>query len=113
MELSNDLVSQFAKIANGNDKKKETTIYGTVVKYGGEDYVKIDGSELLTPITSTAAVKDGERVTVSIKNHSATVTGNISSPSASDKDVQNLDGKIQEFGTVIADKVSTKELEAP
>lgn len=112
MELSNDLVSQFAKIANGNDKKKETTIYGTVVKYGGEDYVKIDGSELLTPITSTAAVKDGERVTVSIKNHSATVTGNISSPSASDKDVQNLNGKIQEFDTVIADKVSTKELEA-
>lgn len=113
MKLSKDLVSQFVKATNdANTAKSESTVYGTIVKHNGAEYVKLDGSELLTPVSSTSATKDGERVTVSIKNHTAMVTGNMSSPSASDKDVKELSGKVSEFETVIADKVSTKELEA-
>lgn len=85
---------------------------GTTVDYNGKTYVKIDGSELLTPVHTTAAVKPGERVTVMIKDHTATVTGNLTSPSARDSDMQNVSSQISEFGTVIADKVSTGELDA-
>ena len=63
-------------------------------------------------ILSTTVLSDGDRVIVTIKNHTALVTGNISSPSASDKDVKEMGSKISEFEIVIADKVNTKELEA-
>lgn len=118
MGLSSDLISQFVKATNDNtEPKKETTVYGTVVLYNGTKYVKIDGSDLLTPISTTADTQDGERVTVMIKNHSATVTGNISSPAARSADVkgmgsdyQNLSNKIDQFEILIADKVDTEAL---
>ena len=82
MALSNDLISSFVKVAknDSNKKKTETTVYGTTVKRDGRMWVKIDGSELLTPISSTAEVRENERVTVMVKNHTATITGNMSSP---------------------------------
>ncbi|QSI27764.1 hypothetical protein GKZ87_20785 [Erysipelotrichaceae bacterium 66202529] len=113
MKLSNDLISQFVKTTTIDDKsKKETTIYGTIVKQGSSLYVQLDGSDLLTPASSTTVVKNGERVTVMIKNHSAIVTGNISSPSAQDGDVKEIGNKISEFDIIIASKVSTTELDA-
>lgn len=113
MGLSSDLISQFAKVVN-DDKttKKETTLRGTTVVVGDVTYVKLDGSDILTPVTTTADVKNDERVTVMIKDHSATVTGNSSSPAARTGDVQEIGNQISEFEIVIADKVSTKQLEA-
>ena len=112
MALSSDLISQFVQVTKDDKTKKETTVYGTIVEYEGNKYVKLDGSELLTPISSTADAIDGERVTVMIKNHNAIVTGNMSSPAARTDDVKDLDNKISEFEIVIADKVSTDRLEA-
>ena len=113
MDLSSELVHQFVK-ATKDDKKSKTgtTVTGTTVEYNGKTYVKIDGSELLTPVTTTAAIKDGERVTVTIKDHSATVTGNITAPAARNSDVQEISNKISEFEIVVADKVSTKDFDA-
>ena len=113
MALSNDLVSQFAKIVNTkNDTKKESTLYGTFVEHNGKKYVKLDGSDLLTPVVQTATAKQDERVAVSIKNHTAVVTGNLSSPAARTADVEENSKKIAEVGTLVAGKVSTEELEA-
>lgn len=113
MDLSSDLISQFAKITNDDKEvKSETTLYGTIVEYNGKNYVKIDGSDQLTPVSSTTVVEDGDRVIVTIKNHSAIVTGNTSSPSASNKDVIEIGNKISEFEIVIADKVSTTVFDA-
>lgn len=119
MALSSDLISQFVQVTKEEKQSKETTVYGTIVEYNGGKYVKLDGSELLTPISVTADALDGERVTVMIKNHTATVTGNLSSPSARTgtvKDINNsvseLGSKISEFEIVIADKVSVERLEA-
>lgn len=81
MDLSNELISQFAKLTSDNSKSSETVVYGTVTESEGSMYVIIDGSDILTPITTTANIKDGQRVTVMIKDHTATVTGNITSPS--------------------------------
>lgn len=112
MDLSNELISQFAKVVN-DDKvdKKETTLRGTTVVVGEETYVKLDGSDILTPVTTTTDVKDEERVTVMIKDHTATITGNTSSPAARTDDVAEIGNQISEFEIVIADKVSTKQLE--
>lgn len=113
MALSNELISQFAKITTEKEETKtEEVVYGTTVSYNDTVYVKLDGSDRLTPITSTTVVKPDERVTVMIKDHSAVVTGNISSPSARDSDVKELGTQISEFDTVIANKVDTEELNA-
>lgn len=120
MALSSDLISQFAKITKDEDKKpSEATVNGTIVEYNGENYVQLDGSDLLTPISTTTDNKPGNRVTVLVKNHTATVSGNISSPSASSSDLKDTNTKIEEIGNqisafeiVIADKVDTKEFNA-
>lgn len=113
MPLSTDLISQFVKVTKSEpEESKESTAYGTTVEYNGSTYVKLDGSDLLTPIVTTADVKSGERVTVMIKDHTATVTGNITSPAARTGDVKDLGNKISEFEIVIADKVSVAQLEA-
>ena len=112
MPLTSDIVSQFVKATKVEKEKKETTHLGTIVKYEGRDYVKLDGSDLLTPINKTTNVADGERVTVMIKDHAATVTGNISSPAARTKEVENLGATISEFETIIAHKVVAEEVEA-
>lgn len=113
MGLSNDLITQFVKVTNDKkEEKKETVVYGTVKTVDGVDYVQLDGSELLTPVSSTTNITDGERVTVMIKNHTATVTGNITSPSPSGSDLNNVLDQISEFEIVVAGKVSTEQLEA-
>ena len=98
MGLSNELISQFAKITN--DKKTsridEVTLYGEVIEYEDSICVKFDGSEEITPVTTVvekdedgnvinykygaASVKTGDRVSVNLKNHSATITGNLTDP---------------------------------
>lgn len=95
MSLSSDLISEFVKVTKDDEKpKSETVVYGTTVVYEGSTYVKLDGSELLTPVSTTSATKNGERVTVMIKDHTATITGNMSSPSARSDDVKNIAGEI-------------------
>jgi hypothetical protein len=91
MTLSSDLISQFVKVTNNNTKQKaETTTYGTVFIVDGGTYVQFDGSDLLTPVLTTAMVDNKERVMVSIKNHVATIVGNMSSPAAGNSAVQGV-----------------------
>ena len=95
MGLSSDLISEFVKVTKDDEKpKSETIVYGTTVVYEGSTYVKLDGSELLTPVSTTSSTKDGERVTVMIKDHTATITGNMSSPSARSGDVEDIAGEL-------------------
>ena len=91
MRLPSNLISEFVKITNDREKEpKETTVYGSVVKNGDSVYVRLDGSNVLTPVVTTTDALAGERVTVLIKNHTATVTGNITSPAARTDDVQQI-----------------------
>lgn len=113
MDLSNDLISQFVKVTKDKaTTKKESTAYGTTVIYNGLTYVRIDGSELLTPVSTTTELRDGERVVVNIRNHEATVSGNVSNPSASTGTAEAIRNDVTELGIVVADKVSTEELSA-
>ena len=114
MALSTDLISQFVKVTKDKTKdNKGSTVYGEVVKYNNKDYVKIDGSDLLTPISSSSiVVDDGERVSILIKDHNATVTGNVTSPAGTDKSVQNVSQKVTELYSVVAEKATFEQLEA-
>lgn len=116
MALSNDLISQFVKATKDTEKAKtESTVYGTTVEQNGTTYVQIDGSDILTPVVATADTQPGERVIVTIKNHTAIITGNISSPAARVDDIEDVSDivdKIAEFEIIIADKVSSDELDA-
>ena len=120
MALSNDIISQFAKLTNSNkETKTESTLYGTIVISDGKKYVRLDGSNIDTPISSTANVKQNDRVMVMIKNHAAIVTGNITSPSADQQSVDDLNDKtddmsnqITKFGIIISYKISTDDITA-
>lgn len=121
MALSTELISQFAKIVAPKEQRPEsTTVTGTAKEYAGNIYVQIDGSDQLTPIaSSTVGMKDGDKVTVQIKNHSATITGNASDPSAGksyaddiNNKVDDVSDQISEFEIIIADKVDVDDLNA-
>ena len=112
VSLTSDLISQFVKATNDKtESKKESTVYGTAVENNGSMYVKLDGSDLLTPMSTTVKVTNGERVMVTIKNHTATITGNITSPAARNKDVTGAVELISEFNTMLAQKVDTEDFE--
>lgn len=122
MALSNELISQYAKVSAGNNKKQartDSTVYGTTKIVDGKQYVKLDGSDLLTPVQSTSSVSNDDRVSVSIKNHTATITGNLSDPSASSitvteqgEKITEQGEKISEFDIIVADKITVDELNA-
>lgn len=113
MSLSKDLISEFVKATKDDKQVKDgTTVYGTTVKHDGRMYVKLDGSELLTPVETTANTVENERVLVQIKHHTATVIGNLSSPSARTGDVKDLGTRMDEFDILVAYKISTDELTA-
>ena len=113
MGLSNDLISEFAKIVKSEDTaSKKPSIYGTTVMYNGQMCVRLDGSNVITPVTSTVELKQGERVMVDIKNHVATVTGNITSPSAQHRDVQKVTEIMFEVENILTHQITADELDA-
>lgn len=96
--LSSDIATKFAKLAvNSTGSNGETSVYGTVRIYDGATYVKLDGSDILTPVSTTVDAEDGERVIVLLKNHSAIVTGNASSPAARIDTVNEIAGYVSEL----------------
>lgn len=127
MILSSGLISDFVKTTSDvKNEPKEATLYGKIVKNDSDTYVKLDGSDLLTPALATTTVEDGERVTVLIKNHRAIVTGNLSSPSARLADVNlvvesivaqeavidDLKANVANINILVSDMVTTENLVA-
>ena len=116
MALSSDLASQFAKVAaGGRDGKKEFTVYGKASVQNGKTSVLFDGAEEATPVESTVSVKDEERVIVSVNHHQATIMGNLSDPSASVSEteeikleVKSVDKNLQSSITITAEQIRSE-----
>lgn len=115
MALSNSLKTQFAKVMSASDVDTQTkkTRTGTAVEYAGRIYVQLDGSDQLTPLSDRiAGVKDGDRVTIEIENHSASLTGNLSDPSAGSTTVDGIKNQVEQFNVIIANKADIDQLNA-
>lgn len=97
MGLSKVIIDDFAKVTNDDRHiSQNTTLYGTIKVNGDKNYVQLDGSDLLTPCSSSVNIKDGERVMVVVGGHGAVVTGNMSSPAARLGDVDDAKKEIGE-----------------
>ena len=110
MALSNDIISKFVKMSTENNKveKRETTLYGEVSRIDsvtGQVFVKLDGAVDIEdgvnkgtwtelPITDTVEVSVGNRVMALIKNHSAIITANLSTPSANKNTTNTLNQNV-------------------
>lgn len=79
-KLSSALVNEFVKAINNNTvvSKAPTTLKGTAKIVEGKLYAVLDGSDILTPVKTTVACQDGNRIEVRIYDHQATITGNLS-----------------------------------
>ena len=101
MALSNNLVDEFAKLVTEPKEEVNTVYNGEFRLINGKKYVRIDGSEVWTPIQSTVDAKDGDRVIVNIKDHIATLTGNLTDPAARTTVLNNLSNEVDEFGNSV------------
>lgn len=94
MNLQTELIKEFAEVvhdASGNKQRlSDNIVYGTLSKDGAHNYVKIDGSDLLTPVIVAASADSGDRIGVIIKNHTAIASFNFSSPSVNTRTMDNL-----------------------
>ena len=115
MALSNNLIDKFVNAVGVDSKdklKKDGPLYGTIVGQSGSMYVKLDGSEVLTPITTTVEYAEGERVLVNILKHTATVVGNVSSPAVNGGTVKKVEDKVDVVvadNAIIRDKIIASE----
>ena len=80
MVLSRSILKEFSDATKQKTPQGLTYLRGTIQGKGETKYVKIDGSESLTPINEVVDAKDGDRVLVTIQNHVATVLGNLTKP---------------------------------
>lgn len=88
MALSKKVISQFVKNTTNNKKtkKKETFVQGYIVfdSSNGQYYVKLyEDSENLIPARMSTNIDVERPVNVMIKNHLATVIGNVAEVSES------------------------------
>ena len=117
MALSNNLISQFVNVVGVDSKanlKGNGPLYGTIVGQGGSMYVKLDGSDVLTPTITTVEYAEGERALVNILKHTATVIGNVSSPAANGGTVKKVEDKVDTViadNAIIRDKITASEAE--
>lgn len=95
MELPKTLVDAFVKNTSDDTNKIQTSniLYGTAINSNGQIYVKIDGADTLIPVVKAVDAESGDRVTITIENHKAVLTGNITNP-ASLKKIKAEEGYI-------------------
>lgn len=121
MILSSDLLSQFVKITNDTDNTpKDVIVYGEVVVKDDKTYVRLDGAgeNVLTPISydtiSSTSAQNGDRVMVTMKNHTAVITGNLTQPVTNAQLVSNQAVTVAELtskNAVIEEKLTASEAE--
>lgn len=107
MALPSELISQLVKVTNDRGRNNnDVTVYGTITTNGERNYVRLDGSDVDTPVETTVEISDGDRVLVQVKDHTATVTGNASDISIGTKTANGITSKIEQTAEEIRLEVS-------
>lgn len=120
MELASDLIKQFVDATNDSkvSDKVDNTHNATAVVNSDGVFVRIDGSDVRTPVAMATDVRNGDRVLVTIENHHANIIGNITSPAsgrgASDlySETTKEDGSKETSGSLAPAKAFVEELAA-
>lgn len=112
------------KIRKSQSKRDTTLATVTRIDNDGTTWVHVYGGADETPVRHmTSAASVGDVINVTFSGLSCSGVGNVSSPSASQKQVQQLSsetasaikgvmGGVLQLKTLIADKVATRELDA-
>lgn len=101
MKLDKHVVDMFSELTKPTDDvKMEKTCFGTISIVDGTRYVKLDGSDLLVPAASTVKTSHGDRVTVLMRNHALTITGNLTAPATDGGSSATGTAATIEIGTV-------------
>lgn len=113
IDLSRNVIKRYVAVSTPEKVTSNSdTRYGTVVSEGEDLFVMIDGSSILTPVSSNIDLKAGDRVLVLVKDHEATVLGSPTAPTARLEELRDLEDGVTEFEVILADKVGTGELVA-
>ena len=123
MNLSNAIAREFAKsVTAEKNSNTNSNVRGTIVTSGGAKFVRLDGSDALTPISEITDAQIGDRVLVTIENHTATIIGNYTYPtsarataaaqSTATEALSQANYAIVYADTVVAGCVKADELEA-
>lgn len=120
MRLTSSILTDFAAaIITPPDSNGVQTTRGTVVSVDEEDEKKVtlrlDGSNEDCEATTMVECEEGDRVMVMIKNHKATVIGNISNPvlkkvTANKVEAGAIHTDALESHAVTADKITTENI---
>lgn len=91
-ELSKELVKSFAQAMNADvGEPPRITVYGTIKETDSGKYVQVDGSDQYTPITEVTEALDGDRVLLTIENHTAIILGNFTIPTSARDTIDALE----------------------
>ncbi len=109
MKLATELVKQFVDATNDRKltENSQQTYYGTTVVNNDSIFVQLDGSDVLTPVSMATDAKNGDRVLVTVENHQASISGNITSP-ASGRNATDLEHRVDNIETKKMYRVETR-----
>lgn len=112
MKLPESVIKRFASLTKSDDKKTTSSgiFYGTIKSVGSNPTVQLDGSTVTTPVILGAAAKEGDRVTVSIADHKATVSSNITNPASAYAAKDLYDDTVTPVKLIKADKIDVDDL---
>ena len=91
-KIASDLLDSFAKAVSNRTVVSQgpATLKATARVVEGKLYAVIDGSSILTPVKTTCAVKDNDRVELRIYNHQATITGNLTNIAVGEETAKDI-----------------------
>lgn len=114
MALDPHIIQDFVQMQKADPPKPDSIVNGVIgVRGEGDDkqfYVKIDGSEIETPISNLTNYSAGDKVQVMIKNHTAIINGNFTAPSVTDEQLIVAEHIIAE--QIDAERIRVDELYA-
>jgi hypothetical protein len=111
------VILDFVRATNDTDKRSTvSTSYGKARIIDRKTYVQLDGGgsrdDQLLPVTTTAELREGERVLVEIDKHTAIAYGNTSSPAARVGTVTEVNNKVLRVDTVVAHELLASDITA-
>ena len=92
--------------ANYVPKEREGTITAVLDEDSESVMVQLDGSSLPTPAVSLVSVHEDDRVRATIRDHTVTITGNITDPMAALSDLDGVEAELIEVTGGIALQIS-------